>query len=214
MADSPLPWKLPLSPEGYIPEDIRKMIMDGFLTSFEDFEAYEKLVLMIVEDVQPRGQIEWLWVKDVTDSTWDIFRARRAKAACLAMGRKDAIRALRKAYVGDRLMASIASLEDGEDEVNDIFMSLEHGSEPKGYDGEGLHSFSIMLERFSLTENSLQDIAYNNNLTKMEAFDRLIDNATARRDSVLREVDRRREVGRRMRQAVQAVDEAIDAEFE
>ncbi len=214
MADSSPPWVRPPAPEFSIPDDIRKVMMDGFLTSFEDAKAYEQLVLLFAQDVRPDGHIEWLWVKDVADCTWDIYRARRSKAACLALGRKDAIRAIQKAYLPDSKFASEASLMESEDEVDDIFQRLEPGNEPAMDGSDDFGSFPMMLHRFGLTENSLQDVAYSNLLAKMEAFDRLIDNAMGRRDSVLREVDRRREMGRRMRQAIQAVDEAIDAEFE
>jgi len=214
MADSSPPVVQLPAPELTIPDDIRKIMAEGLLTSFEDATAYEKLILLFAQDVRPGGHIEWLWVKDIADCTWDIYRARRAKAACLAMGRRDAVRSLQQAFYSD----SIASFEplstEREDEVEDILERLVSGAEPDSNGGDDLGALPMMLHRFGLTETSLQDIAYSNLLPKMEGFDRLIDNAMSRRASIVREIDRRREVGRRMRQAIQSVDEAIDAEFE
>lgn len=214
MADSSPPVVQSPAPELAIPDDIRKTMAEGVLTSFEDATAYEKLILLFAQDVQPDGHIEWLWVKDIADCTWDIYRARRAKAACLAMGRRDALRTLQQAFYPDPIASLDAEFVAREDEVEDMLDKLERGVEPDSDGGEDLSALPMMLHRFGLTETSLQDIAYSNLLPKMEGFDRLIDNAMSRRASIVREIDRRREVGRRMRQAIQSVDEAIDAEFE
>lgn len=217
MADHPPPAKRsPASdlPALAIPDHIRATLKEGFLTSFEDAKAYEQLLLQIAQDVGPRGHIEWLWVKDVCDCTWDLHRARRAKAVSLAIGRKDAIRTIHMASRPQFELATEELRTKAEDDVEDTFERLGAGADPAEDGSDDFGPFPMMLHRLGLTEASLQDVAYSNLLPQMEVFDRLIDSAMARRDSVLREIDRRRDLGQRMRQAVEAADQVIDAEFE
>jgi hypothetical protein len=45
----------------------------------EDAAAYEALLARVSADVKPADIIEKIWVRDVVDHTWEIFRWRRIK---------------------------------------------------------------------------------------------------------------------------------------
>jgi hypothetical protein len=87
----------------------------------------------------------------------------------------------------------------------------EKGRERGSEGGE----FDVMLSRLGLSHEAVADAAYQVCLDDMERLQRMIDNSISRRDMVLREIDRRREViARRAREAISAEDAVVDAEFQ
>jgi hypothetical protein len=50
----------------------------------EDPKAYQEMFSRVATDIGPRDFIEEIWVHDLTDATWNLFRWRRIKAARLA----------------------------------------------------------------------------------------------------------------------------------
>src|SRR6476620_10589384 len=52
----------------------------------EDASAYEVLLARVSAGVKPADIIEKIWVRDVVDLTWEIFRLRRIKAELVSQG--------------------------------------------------------------------------------------------------------------------------------
>jgi hypothetical protein len=50
----------------------------------EDPKAYEEMLNGIVGSIAPRDFVEQIWVHDLTNAAWDLFRWRRMKTAYLA----------------------------------------------------------------------------------------------------------------------------------
>ena len=50
----------------------------------EDASAYEALLACVSADVKPADIIEKIWVRDIVDHTWDIFRLRRIKVSLVS----------------------------------------------------------------------------------------------------------------------------------
>lgn len=59
----------------------------------ESHEKYETLRDAIIADIQPQTTIEWLWVSDLIELSWDILRYRRLRQKLLQTSREAAIRA-------------------------------------------------------------------------------------------------------------------------
>jgi hypothetical protein len=57
----------------------------------EDYDAMRQL---IIEDIQPRSNIEWLWLLDLAELSWEILRYRKLKVRAFAMYRVKAIETL------------------------------------------------------------------------------------------------------------------------
>jgi hypothetical protein len=63
-----------------VPEEIKQLWGSPPILPSEDRENYYRLAAHLAGTVKPRDIIEWLWVKDILDLTWDIQRLRRIKA--------------------------------------------------------------------------------------------------------------------------------------
>src|SRR4051812_45279859 len=50
------------------------------LVAVDDADAYRELLKQVTQTVQPADMFEQIWIRDVVDLTWEIFRWRRAKA--------------------------------------------------------------------------------------------------------------------------------------
>ncbi len=189
-----------------IPPELEEPTNGGVLSVFEDKKAFKQLMLQIAAAVEPRDYIEWLWVKDVADNTWDILRARRAKAVRLSLARKSAIRDIIRIHSNDGSFSM--ELELGDEQMAEAQRVVDGDSRAKA-------RFAVMLNTIGLTDQSVMDAAYNREIEHIERLQKLIDNAVARRDSILREVDRRRDAtAKRLRLAVVEAEQIIDAEFE
>jgi hypothetical protein len=62
-----------------IPAEIRALWGEPPLLATENLDQYYALVIELVREVGPTDCIEWLWVKDIADLTWDVLRYRRMK---------------------------------------------------------------------------------------------------------------------------------------
>jgi hypothetical protein len=62
-----------------IPADIEEMWGAPPLLSSEDPEIYRKYLLRVARAVRPADIIEWLWLKDIVDYSWEVRRLRRIK---------------------------------------------------------------------------------------------------------------------------------------
>ena len=187
-----------------IPAETRELLGPAPTAHFEDGMLYEDILTQMAQAVEPRDFVEWIWVKDLVDLTWDANRARRAKTTRLALARKEGIRAI------------ITANRKG-DPADIIFdSSIHHETDDIAVGKRGaMKEFAQTLDQVGLDQDSVVDAAYFAAIVDMERLQRLIDSANARRDAVLREIDRRREAfGRRVRPAVQALENIVDLEFE
>ena len=187
-----------------IPKETRDLLGPAPITELEDADLYERVLTQMATAVGPQDFVEWIWVKDIVDLAWDAARARRAKAACLLMARKQAIYEI--------LMADKAG-----DEIDLLGNDLERSTAHDIHSGDpqSLAEFEEILERLGMTQDSVMDIAFKAAISELERLQRLVDTANTRRDAVLREIDRRREAFAKLaRPAAKEMDTIIDAEFE
>lgn len=196
------------APPGVLPPEIREALGPPPLTAGEDQRLYERILTEMANAVAPRDFVEWIWVRDLVDVTWEAARARGAKAVCLQMANRKGVMALLEAC---RLGGPPAGLEQlaARDRLQHRADRLVRG------DVAELAGFGDELRALGLDSRAMAGAAYLAALDGLERLQRLIDLADARRDACLREIDRRRDsLARRARAGVERVDEVIDAEFE
>ena len=64
-----------------IPADVQYFFKRPPLLKEEDPIEYWALVRQFIKHVSAKAIIEWIWLKDVVDLTWEIWRLRRARAS-------------------------------------------------------------------------------------------------------------------------------------
>jgi hypothetical protein len=155
---------------------------------------YKALRDQILGDIQPKGPLETILVRDVVDLQWEIVRLRRLKAALLRA----------KALEGVREILAPFGNEDDED-----FAALPD-QWARG-DPEARQAVRGLLSPAGLGDDEIMATTLAQNLDPVERIDGLIKSGEARRNNTLDEIDRRRQaLGAAIRAGVQQVE---DVEF-
>jgi hypothetical protein len=158
----------PLKSNRSIPADIQALFGDPPLLISEDPDVYWEMFRLFAESVAPRNIIEWLWVKDIVDLSWEIARLRRYRALLI-----EGERERKNAYIEfKRENAASRSLN------NDLSRAaIEERRNAPRLDTEA-DSANLLMSEY---------------LDKYEIVDKLLMAAELRRDRILRELDFRRE---------------------
>jgi len=69
------------------PVEVQALFGDPPLLRGEDIGLYNELMGHFAKLVDPKDMIEWWWVKDITDHSWEIRRLRRFKVLFVEIGR-------------------------------------------------------------------------------------------------------------------------------
>jgi hypothetical protein len=209
--DGTMPALVPLTKK--LPASVRWLCGDPPVLSSEKRKDYEALFSGMADSVKPTDSVEWIWLRDIVDHTWEIRRLRRFKCLLIEVGivhqhptqhpfprhnakpeRKvsDLEVARRIAFILDR-GARLVQLENNKKE-EEASEKPKRARKPKKRPSE-----ADAVQAFRQCINDYQTI------------DRLLSSAEDRRNAVLREIDRRRDgLGQRLRQSS---DDVIDAEF-
>jgi hypothetical protein len=154
-----------------VPPDIAALFGVPPLLSTEDPRLYREMLDRFAESVAPKNIIEWLWVKDIVDLSWEIARLRRYRALLIERERDDknaAIEYARK-HADKRDPISLSTPTPAQIEARRNAPRLDTEAD----------SASLLLTVWYLN--------------KYETIDKLLTSAELRRDRILRELDFRRE---------------------
>ena len=77
-----------------VPAEIADIFGHPPVLSTENRQAYDALMTQLALEWNPRNIIGWMFVRDITDISWEIFRHRRAIANLFAISFKTALRAV------------------------------------------------------------------------------------------------------------------------
>jgi len=77
-----------------VPAEIADVFGHPPVLSTENRQAYDELMTRLTLEWKPRNITEWMFVCDITDISWEIFRHRRAIANLFAISFKTALRAV------------------------------------------------------------------------------------------------------------------------
>jgi hypothetical protein len=172
-----------------VPDDIIGIVGKPALLPTEDPSEYDALLLQLARAVGPSDIVEWIWISDLASLVWEMRRLRDLRERLVenhtAEGLDelfhedldDIVKYLENEEVKQRVIADWKSNDPFRREVVDRLLRK------KGFDLSNVYA--------AVFEQRLDEIA------KLES---LIASLGRRRDSVLREIERRREaVGRRLR---------------
>ena len=161
--------------------------------------------------VSPKDIIENIWVRDVVDHTWEILRLRRIKKGLVSSRVQTALSKHLEAYVYGHPEYPQTE-ESGTITQKDIETLCESLAERWVMKDPDVVAWVDELGGYgSFSIDEVMATAFTKELDRIERVDHLVAVAESRRNSVLREMDRRRAFAQSLRGEIQKVE---DAEFE
>jgi hypothetical protein len=176
-----------------VPAELIPFSEPSFLLPGESLHEFEAIRQMMVDDIQPETNIEWLWTLDLVELSWEILRYRRLKKRILDAHRVTAIEAILQRLDGQgmpveamptvraRARQTAAEWRDNREAAIEIEARL---------DRTGLDAIDINAEVF-VQARELFDM-----------FDRLMIAAQRRRIDLFREISIRHEFAGRVRRVM------------
>jgi hypothetical protein len=180
-----------------IPPDVQKLFGPPPLLIGEDPTHYNRLLEEWVIALAPQSIVEWLWVKDCADESWEALRHSRFKSALISLGRKAAIREIMREAIDH-------SRPDHREHAERLASGWFTDAKVK-------EQVSELLTAMGLTELCIDAKALSSCASKYTKIDTLRGGVMARRNVALREIDRRRaEITQSIKDTSKVIDEPAE----
>jgi hypothetical protein len=149
----------------------------------ESRREFDMIRQMIIEDIVPRTNIEWLWTLDLIELSWEILRYRRLKEKTLQVYRGNAIASLLQRLDGAGMPAH-----------SRIMVQLHCGRAASEWseDREAASEIETRLERNGLDCAAINAEVFAQAQPAFGLFEQLMQSAQNRRIMLLREIATRR----------------------
>lgn len=158
----------------------------------ENTAAYDDLFARIRGVLAPADVLEEIWARDVADLAWEVLRLRRLKAQLMRVSASDGLHEVLDPLLGDKEFCELTK------------------QWPTG-DAEARAKVDAVLAKAGLGMDAVMAQTLSEHIDIVERIERLMIAAEARRDGMLRELERRRaSLAQGVRRALR---EAEDAEF-
>ena len=152
----------------------------------EDAQGYEELLAQVRRALMPHDVMEEMWIRDVVDLAWDIFRLRRLKANLL------------------RIRADSALREAIRPMVSNPYKLVEKWS---ARDAAAVSTVEAALKRAGLSMDTVMAATLREEIDHVAQIEAMIASAETRRGVALREVERyRASFAEKLREALQTVE--------
>jgi hypothetical protein len=178
-----------------IPNEIAALMGQPCLLPGENRRDYEILRLMMINDVQPRTTIEWLWTFDLIELSWEVLRYRRLKQKVLVTNRAAAIEAILWELDGACLPTPTLGVSRLENRRN----AIEWRDDPKA-----AAEIEERLRRHGWDTAAINARVFVQARDAFSMLDNLMSAAQGRRIALLREIGARREFAKRAQNAFEA----------
>jgi hypothetical protein len=155
-------------PPRCVPPDIKALFGVPPVLSTEDPNLYWDVFDRFAEFVDPKNIMEWFWVKDIVDLSWEIARLRRYRAQQIERARDN----------------KNAAIEYAREHADERGLSLDPPTPAQIEARQNAPRLDTEADSASLLMSDLDTY---------ETIDKLLMSAELRRDRILRELDFRRE---------------------
>ena len=161
------------------------------LIAGERSAGYDELLARVCETLQPSDVLEHIWIRDIVDLAWDVFRLRRLKVDLMSAAAHEGMAQLLEPLLDHSELAAKGWARRDESNVQKVEAALANA---------GLSMDAVAARTFSAR------------IGDFERIDRMTMAAEARRNAALHELDRHRaSFALRLRRSLQAAEEG---EFE
>jgi hypothetical protein len=173
-----------------VPAELTFLVEQPCLLPGENRHEFEALRLIMIDEIQPQSKIEWLWLLDLVECSWEILRYRRLKQRILDVFREAAI-------------ASILHRIDSAGMPPEMSELVQRYSGHAAAEWKDNPDAAVGIEA-RLARNGYDEIAVNAEVfirarNEIAMFDSLMHSAQHRRMVLLREIGIRRELASRAR---------------
>ncbi len=180
-----------------MPPEVAEALGPPELTNIEDEALFDRLVGHFATTIRPSDFVEWMWVRDLVDLSFELARYQRASKSLISMRRDKAIRMaldIKPMTTNEQIRSVLATRNDENQAVAHILRHWRR--ENRGLPNAALDpkydDFKSHLENLGLSANDLDGLALISSLEEIQALHRLIGNVRSRRDQIIREIDWRR----------------------
>jgi len=152
----------------------------------EDAHGYEELLAQVRRALKSRDVMEEMWIRDVVDLAWDIFRLRRMKANLLQVQAKNA--------VWDVLGPLVRNARDLAEKWH-------------ARDETAVRTVEATLKSAGMSMDTIMAATLREVIDKIERIEAMIANAETRRAAALSEIERYRAIfAEELREALKSVE--------
>jgi hypothetical protein len=180
-----------------VPAELIPFSEPSFLLPGENLRDFEVIRQMMVNDIQPQTNIEWLWTLDLVELSWEILRYRHLKKRILDVHRVAAIKSILERLDGEGMPAEAAPM---------VQMQTKRAAAQWRDDPDAAIDIEARLHRSGFDNIDINAEVFIQARELFEMFDQLIQLAQNRRIGLLREISIRREFARRARRVIGALD--------
>ncbi|TXN03428.1 hypothetical protein FV222_08560 [Methylobacterium sp. WL103] len=152
----------------------------------EDAGQYDTLLRTIIAQVKPADVIEAIWVKDIVDLIWEAKRFRRWRGQILTQTRLQAVTSLILPVLEAQNHSPFEPEAERRREAETLAMGWLNGS------ADETSATEKLLRTRGLTPMDVTAHTFQLKLPDIERIERMITAADQRRDTLLREIERKR----------------------
>ena len=162
------------------------------LLAGEDAAAYDDLLARVSASLKPRDIFEEIWMREIVDLTWEAQRWRRYQTSLIKAAIPEVLEKVLKPLASTPVpgVGSFVAQMQARVQAQNAVPKL--AAEWVAGDAAALKRVEELLTAAGLTIDDMVTRAVAQELEKIERFNRLLASAEWRRNTVLREVDRRR----------------------
>jgi hypothetical protein len=166
-----------------LPAELKSFEEPSCLLPGENQRHFELIRQMIIEDIGPRTNIEWLWTLDLIELSWEILRYRRLKDKALRLYRGHAIASLLQRLDGAGMPPQTRGL---------VRAHCERVASEWSEDRDAAAEIEERLARNGFDHTAINAEVFVQAQDRFGLFDQLMQSAQHRRIVLLRELASRR----------------------
>jgi hypothetical protein len=168
-----------------LPKRIAEILGERPTLPFESNDDFDALLAEFIAALDPKEFMDWISVKEIADAQWDILRMRGWRRAAIEKGLPDATLRLMTPELSQAVHDDDA---DPKEEATYILRCAARGS--------AAHQkfFNSIVDKAGVTHHMLNVVAYGMALPTINAIDEAVAKAERRRDEILRDMGKRRQM--------------------
>jgi hypothetical protein len=173
-----------------MPAQFRSLFEPTRLLPGEWQTHYETIRQMMIDEVAPQTNIEWLWTIDLIELSWDVVRYRSLREKVLEVYRETAVESLLQRVDGWGIPSAAKEMAQRQTRRN-----VEQWRD----DPKAATEIEAHLKSFGIDTTSINIEVFIQARDLFVMFDSLMHSAQSRRIALLREIAARRAISRQAR---------------